>query len=212
MTNLALGWTDADVCPPDPLQVRGRGAFRLITAPADKAETPRQRLTLLQTCFDAGIDLIPLSPDQCLRTDRVGPDPPDLPVQLARLRGFGQLSLTLSWQIPPELPPHGSGKSWLHLRQRQRSEAAAMARSAEHALLTVAASLPHRRSQPRPVMGRCSLDLLVPRSGLGSVQARISALGPSLFLETLPAAVLLITGLWPPFSFVRTPQNQEVPT
>lgn len=210
MNDLALGWTDADARPPAPLRLRGQGPVRLITAPAPEADTPRQRLELLQQCFDAGLDLIPLAVADRNSADLAETCPTGLPAQLAALRGCGQLSLTLTWQAAPSTARQITGQSWLHQRHRQRAEAAALGQLAVSALLTLADCLPCRQNPPKLAAGGCSLDLLVPRSELGAIQSRISSLSQSLAVELLPNAALLVTGLWPPYTFVQ-PATQQIP-
>ena len=205
MNDLALGWTDATVGLPAPLRLQKQGTVQLITAPAPQAETPRQRLTLLQACFDAGIDLVPLATNQRVIVHHAMHPSPELLDDIARLRGQGQLTLTLSWQASPQTAE--SGRSWLQLRQRARGEAAL----AEQMLEKLVSRLTYDRSLPRTGAGQSTLDLLVPRTELDRAQRNIVLLTQTLATKSLPGASLLVTGLWPAFSFVCSPRDIRIP-
>lgn len=207
MNDLALAWTDAKIGLPAPLRLQKQGPLQLITAPAQHAETPRQRLTFLQACFDAGIDLLPLATHQRIIAPQATPPTSDLLDDVARLRGQGQLTLTLAWQAGPRTARPDSGQRWLQMRQGLRAEAAL----AEQMLEKLARCLPFDRSLPRTGAGQCTLDLLVPRAKLDHAHQEIAILTQTLATKSLPGASLLVTGLWPVFSFVRNPRDSRVP-
>lgn len=211
MSDLALGWAHAEAVPPDPMRLVGHGAVRLLTAPAHMADLPRQRLLLLQACFDAGMDLVPLSASQRIPADRANTCDEAL-AHLADLRACGQLSLTLTWRQAGRTTSAGSGQTWLQMRQQQRAKAAELEAAAAHALATLAARLPYRQAPLRMESGRITLDLLVPRNDCDRAKSDIGARGQALDCQSLPGASLLVTGLWPPFSFVTRPSDARVPT
>lgn len=201
MSDIALGWTLAHTCPPEPVHLKDTGPVRVMTAPASLATTTRQRLALLQSCFDAGIDVIPVPADQQVPAMSATIWPANLLTQLTDLRDCGQFSLTLTWTMPNAL--ERSGISWLRMRQRLLADAATEALEAENLLGELANSLSLRQSEFRHETGQCRLDLLVTRSEFAAAVAIISTRSGNLAAGALPGAALLVTGLWPPYSFVK---------
>ena len=209
MSDVALGWTLAQTCPPGPVRLQGDGPVRAMTAPTTLAATPRQRLALLQSCFDAGIDMVPLSAHQQVPATSATIWPANLLTQLADLRDCGQISLTLTWTIPNA--PQSSDLSWLRVRQRVLTNATAKGLMAKNLLAELAKSLSLRQSELRHGTGQCSLDLLVTRPAFAAAAAIISNRSEYLRAEGLPGASLLVTGLWPPYSFVKYAPPPGVP-
>jgi hypothetical protein len=173
-------------------------------------ENAHDRMRLLQICFDMGLDLLPL---RCLEGWQTGHAldlaqtcTEDLWAQLALIRGAGQLSITLSWSGPrmgPDIP--SSGRSWLKLRQMHQRAAANQIQEADQ-ILTVATEDFGGRRRFESSGNTSRLHILLPRQDLTAATSAIAKIAASLDRPDLPKLSLIMTGLWPAYSFVKAPK------
>jgi len=205
MSLIALGWCDAAQDLPNPLILQGKGSVRVIAA-ADPG-SPRARLALLQRAFDAGCDLLPLSPQRLWSRagalEQAQDCAAEITDQLAQLAGCGQLTVALN--LTANLPGLGlSGRAWLQVLRDQAQQA----QRARAVLSSLTQGLALPQSAPRSIPGGWSLDLLLPRVDLARVQMCLAQ-----NCTTLPDAEgfsLTVTGLWPPLTFACAPEPLTV--
>ena len=205
MTDIALAWTLSDSQPPPPCQIWEAGPVRVIGAPAASCSTPRLRLGLLQSCFEAGIDVAALGLERAwplaAALQQAATCHDDLRDQLNCLQGAGQLTLHLTWDQEQPLPGITTGRGWLTARHHRQ----ARADLAAAALLDLASLNCVMQGPIHRAACTCSIDLLVARSDFDRVKARIAQAGCDPRWTGLPAPSLTVTGLWPPVAFARRP-------
>ncbi len=210
MNSVALGWVHRDTALPGPMQGLGQGAVQTIAAPASRCGTARDRLALLQACYDCGIDLLPLSCDHVWQInpamDLARQCTENILAQLATIRGTGQLSITLSWSgglLPSDRC--ATGRAWLqaqHLRQTILKKQSCFG---QQVMDIVTLGLPGKRRVFDNATSR-RLDLWIQRQDLAGAQAQIVEAAQHLAQSPLPDLSLMITGLWPVYGFVTSPQ------
>ena len=212
MPLIALGWCRDTAKVPDDLTLLGCGKVQVISVTRELCPTPRQKLGLLQACFEAGVDVIPLAPNQNCPADTAVSQAhactADLLQQLTAITGFGQLSLTLSWPAKPAaVPVGGSGRAFLRALHGHSEIQATLAKAAGMAVRDLLAGLtaPHGPVISHP--DGCRVDILVGRDRATATRQHIATVARSL--TTLPGLSLMVTGLWPPLGFVRPPRPTE---
>jgi hypothetical protein len=209
---IALGWCLANQILPDPLFCAGDGGVVVACAPSSSGTSARDRLGLLQRAFDAGVDIAPLSAARAwpvkaaVETAILGVD--DLLQQLSFIRGHGQLTLRADWPVEDFLPINGlTGRDWIkRLRDRQAAWAtrAEMAREVLHALC---ADLDVSQRPLRQEGTGFELHLMIQRSNLPDCLVWIRTAAQRCVLPN--GGSVTVSGLWPPFGFVHSPQCPE---
>ena len=213
---IALGWCHAEHDIPDPLTMVGSGPVGVISAHLNSCPTARDRLRLLQTVFDAGIDCIPLA------ADRIWPLSPALALsteaasdvldQLAQIEGSGQLTIAAQWNsttLPN--PKAASGREWLLALSARNTAQDARTKAAEQLISTLIAGIVVPKTVLMPTGDSCALHLLLDRKALGDVLSRVMKTAQSI---AAPDDITVsVTGLWPPLNFVHSPRCMaEFPT
>lgn len=198
---IALGWSLAGNDFPDLVSVTSFGDLALLAGPKEHSGSPRDRLALLQSCFDLGVDLLPIMGRSCQTLDnakRFTRDNEDALVdQLQTLKGQGQITVGLKPDTLPHKAGIATGRDWLRERRAQMARVEA----SQTALRSLATRLIYR-SCIRP---SGHLDLLVPRSELDAATREIRHAAQSLRELGTP----ILSGLWPPFGFVSADLSNE---
>jgi hypothetical protein len=197
MPLIALGWCMSGQNLPPTLSLIGDGAVKVIAA--EGASTPRHRLDMLQAVFEAGIDCLPLSPEQSCPVNQAlnvaAECSKDLQHQISQLAGSGQLTLGLSWNDSVHVP-QPTGRDFIRALHHRSQKL-------KLALQTLTATAAHRRTAILTSRAGCRLDILVRRDQVDTLRANIAAAATGIPASDLS---LLVTGLWPPLAFARPPR------
>lgn len=210
---IALGWCLANQSVPEPLWLSVCGQIAVLCAPADVAQTPRARLGLLQSAFDAGIDLVPLStirdwPAEMAR-DLAVRAATDLQQQITRISGMGQITLQMfrsneTEDVSADPSLRDGGRSWLRHRADSLAAHEALVASSASLLLALARDIDAPASAIQPARHGAKVHFLMPRDSLGDLGGRLSQ--TRLRPDLLAGAIFSLSGPWPAFDFVETPQ------
>ena len=201
---IILGWTKTVANLPAGVTLHGAGPVYMVCAQARDAKTPRQRIAMQVSCFDAGINFLPAAPSHCLHLPKVAPIDliQEMAATLSHVDGRGQFTLSFHSQAPQSTTAT-SGQQWLQLRHAHQQKS----RAHEDILLELAAASGCQKSPTRIRGATVSSDFLVPKAQTDAVRA--------LFAEHLHAdprandASATLTGLWPPFGFTNPIQFNE---
>jgi len=213
---IALGWCHTEHDIPDPLTIVGSGPVGVISADLSSCSTARDRLHLLQTVFDAGIDCIPLA------ADRIWPLSPALALstaaatdvldQLAQIEGSGQLTIALQWNsATPPNPNAASGRQWLLALSARKTAQDARTKASEELISKLITGIVVPKTELLPSGDSCAMHLLLDRNVFADICCRVMKNAQSI---TAPDGITIsVTGLWPPLNFVHSPcYMAEFPT
>ena len=192
LREMALGWCAEGMRPPPEVEVKPLLGLALLTAHAVDA---RQVLALQQSCFEAGLDLLPLAAGagwtakaaEVAGRERIL----TLQARLRALAGQAQVTLMMDWEAAA--PQGQTGRDWLRARSA-RAEAQTLAEGWLQAVgrgLDLPASPVERRDHA------ALIHLLAPRTALPDAAA-VAALGRALPID---GARLTLVGPWPPHAF-----------
>lgn len=201
---LVLGWAPSDVRCPAPISVRKIGPIGVLLVPEHIAGTARARLQHQLRHFETGMAFVPTAPAVSVPENdgaRIAQmRQKQLAEALVALEGTGQLTLSMTWDIPVQrLPNRTCGRDWLHQRKHLHAEADHRSRTALTFLdLLEDLGLASRTRQKNQSVER---DLLVSETRMNSIRQRIQKHAATFKAGDLS---LTVTGLWPPFSFVQS--------
>lgn len=203
---IAIGWTRNVSALPSNLSAQQAGDLHVLWGSDAALEEPNQRLLALQICFDAGMDILPLAPAHAVSLQAANAFAlahcARLATDLDHLCGKGQLSLSLALDPLPIVPPQrGGGRAWLLAKARRQKDLEAAQHKALRRILSCLAALPNEQSAPHIAAQSVRVDVLVPRRTLNKTVMSIRATTQAQSL----AEMFLISGLWPPFSFISAP-------
>ncbi len=209
MKRFAIGWCLADCPCPEDVHKTDVGPLAILSVSECQASAPRQRLHHQISCFDLGLDLLPIAPRAVLTeqdaVEGAVAQASHIMEHIERLAGLGQLTLLLSGsEIVAERPTRGN--SWLRRRQAERRKAEETVQKMERAVLRLISNsgLPSRILH-HPKRGTVQCHLLVQRTEAAGIRAGIAAEAQTLPAET---GLLQVTGLWPPYAFSQLPEPQ----
>ena len=201
---IALGCTSDAKTAPEHVTAYPYGSVELLSTSPSHAGSARERLCLQTMCFDAGMSMLPIAPSHVVsRQEAVAiMQQIDLMAGLRTVQNTGQL--TLSVDLPPRRQDaKQGGRSWLIARQAE------LGKSRQHAQLlrNIAEHIALPASDPRIKNSTVQCDILVSRLDTAKVKDKIAQYLSSLADHA--DMTLLITGLWPPFSFVDQQLREE---
>lgn len=203
-----LGWAHAGancvggVTAVSPVAVDGN-AINVLICKTNAAQCPRHRLQIQVNCFEAGIDFLPVAPAtnlalstaQAFTTSHAH----ELSDLLHRLKGAGQM--TFGIEFPSERTPDApaeTGRAWL--QQRRAHQTATEAHLAHTIALLDQLDIKGFETKTRATGTRVERDILVPRDCFKYVIERLRRTADGIEDAPFP---LMVTGLWPPFSFAQ---------
>lgn len=196
---MVLGWTWAGSDIPENIKADETGDLLTLSVARPADHDARTKMRWQVYCFDAGLDLVPVAPahDMTLQ-DAEKIDTVMLSKTLQKLAKSGQLTLSLSPEIAVK-PIANSGRSYLAARKSLHDTKATRRMSLETLVQQSGAESTPVRSRA----GALCCDVLVPRARLDAVQSKIRTKAETTLPKT---ASLSVTGLWPPYNFVRMPK------
>lgn len=202
-SRIVLGWARDRPARTAQMTTRKVGSLFLLMTTAQTAAVPRAIMHQQVRCFENGIDFLPTAPAGNM-TETQGVRLAEthertMTAELARLKGKGQLNLSMNWESPTDRKLAVSrGQDWLRARQHGHAVS-------DHRRRRAMAFLDQCKfngwdtctRQPR---NRVERDVLMPRGELEDALSHIRRQAADCDENDL---ALAITGLWPPFSFVK---------
>lgn len=207
MSMIALGFATRNPSPPAGLILRSRAGLHVVGGEKSVLADERSRLTALQTCYDAGLDVLPFSVRQpvsiaiALECARLRNH--EIRNALADIEGNGQLSLSLK---TPQSETMGAsdGRVWLASRAREASAI----KDLGHWLETLAGRTPYVASPLHTTRQLLTIALLVPRAELARSTETLQAILPQQPALPWAGARLSVSGLWPALGFSKLVLDQ----
>lgn len=203
--HIVLGWARANSsCSAAAVVASKCGPLNVLAIDGDKAADARTRLKRQMACFELGLEFLPVAPRSklCLRDaiDRAEAQEELFLHALDRLSGKAQLTLGMTWSGSTTSVCNAAttGREWL--RAQTQSHAAREAVEGRAAsLLDALVEADYAKTTRNSIHG-LDRDVLVPK---GQVKALIKDIVCRTELFEPGDMKLIVSGPWPPFSFVQ---------
>lgn len=207
MSSIALGYLENSHPMPDGLCLTAASGVFIVSAQSTVVQGGRARLSALQSCFDAGLDVLPLALRHAVSVDTVQesilPNYQNIKTALQRIRGFGQLSLSLR-KSETALATDSNGRSWLAARLRY----AATKEADKCRLRQVAISTGYDVCDIVETRQSFMVGLRVPRNEYLQAVERLRTELAHFGTPEFNSSRFTISGLWPALGFANLCLNQ----
>ncbi len=208
MNHFALGYLAQDRNLPHGLTLSPLANFHIVTGPCEILDNERSRLSALQSCFEAGLDVVPFAPRRAIllaaalehgRNNNLA-----ILGALSRIAGRGQLSLTVR-KPATENPAPVDGRAWLASRFRNRNALDNL----HEWLANLADRAAYPASEIHETRKALTVALMVPRTEQGRALDDLRNIAAKSEAPTPAGARLSVSGLWPALAFAGRHLNER---